>query len=58
MAGPAARDTSWDLGWMEKDSNVWLGTRVFTSRMIKLNIERLPTAYGGEDCGETWGWGQ
>lgn len=43
--GPAARDTSWNLGWMEDVSNVEPGARVCSPGMIKSSIERLPTMH-------------
>lgn len=42
-AGPAARGTSWNLGWMQNGPNTWPGARVFSPGMIKSSTERLPT---------------
>lgn len=35
----------WNRGWMETGSNVWPGARVFSFRMIKSRLERLPTMH-------------
>ena len=44
-AGHAVRGARWYLGWMEKGSDVWPGTRVFSPRMIKWSMEKLLTKY-------------
>lgn len=44
-----------NLGWVDSGPKVWPAARIFSPRMIKSGIERLPTnAYG--DGG--WGGGR